>query len=378
MRVVYDENMPAVAQFLGHCCDLVAVDGRRLKAPQLHGADALLVRSVTRVDADLLAESTLRFVGSATSGLEHVDRQLLAQRDIRFLHAPGANANSVVEYVLSAIAAVDTTLEQLLDGARLGIVGYGHVGRQLARRCSALGIDWCASDPWLPGETIARAAPLEAVLRSDVICLHPALTRREPWPSFHLLGESQLASLGPGQLLINASRGAVVDNAALLDRLSSARSPAVVLDVWEHEPEVNAELLGKVRLGTAHIAGYSLDAKIAATRLLAEALGEAFDLPIPAGDAAGLAAPVLTLGASSAAEGIRALLGQRYCIVDDDRRLREVVSAGNATGAGFDGLRRHYPERREVAGSRVRVLGGDPAMGRLALALGAEPEQGAA
>jgi erythronate-4-phosphate dehydrogenase len=375
VKVVYDENMPAVEHYLGHCCELTAVNGRTLTADRLRTADVLLVRSVTPVNAELLAGSGLSFVGSATSGLDHVDRRLLQERGIRFQHAPGANANSVVEYVLAAIASVDDMLEKLLAGARLGIVGYGHVGQQLAARCSALGIDWSACDPWLPVGAIPMPATLDEVLRCDVVCLHPALTRREPWPSYHLLEERALDGLHDGQLLINASRGPVVDNRALLQRLSGRDAPKAVLDVWESEPHVDAELLRRTRLGTAHIAGYSLDAKINATRQLAEAMKQLFDLPVPAAVPASLDAAPLVLDATCPADTVRGLLAQRYAIEDDDRRLREVVLNSDAPEAGFDRLRKHYPERREVAGSRLQFAANARSMLRWAEALGAVPDE---
>jgi erythronate-4-phosphate dehydrogenase len=375
MKVVYDENMPAVEHYLGHCCELTAVSGRTLAPDQLRTADVLLVRSVTQVNAELLAGTSIRFVGSATSGVDHVDRRLLQQRGIGFQHAPGSNANSVVEYVLSAIAAIDDMLERLLADARLGIVGYGYVGRELAARCAALGIDWCACDPWLPVGTVPRPATLEDVLRCDVICLHPELTRHEPWPSYHLVGERALGDLHAGQLLINASRGPVVDSKALLHRLTGREAPAVVLDVWEHEPYVDPELLHRTRLGTAHIAGYSLDAKINATRQLAEAMQQLFDLPAPAAPPQDLEAATLRLGSASPADSVRTLLAQRYAIEDDDRRLRDVVLESDDPAAGFDRLRKHYPERREVAGSRVYIAANARGTVRWAEALGAEPAE---
>jgi erythronate-4-phosphate dehydrogenase len=188
-----------------------------------------------------------------------------------------------------------------------------------------------------------------------------------------LLGEQSLDDLHGRQLLINASRGPVLDNTALLRRLSGSDAPTVVLDVWEHEPRVDAGLLRHARLGTAHIAGYSLDAKINATQQLAESLRQLFDLPGP-GDTPGELDPsVLRLNASSPAGAVRSLLGQRYRIEDDDQRLRAVVLSGSAPASGFDLLRKNYPERREVAGSPVQVAASAGSLARWAEALGAVP-----
>ena len=360
MKLVYDENMPAVEDLLGAHFELLPRPGREVVSSDLKEATALLVRSVTRVDAALLAETPVQFVGSATSGIDHVDQNWLASAEIAFTYAPGANANSVVEYVLSAIASCDDHLERLLTGGRVGIVGYGNVGRALAARLEALGIAWCSDDPWLGDSVPQASAGLEEVLGCDVVCLHPELTRDKPWPSYHLIDRKALEALSADQLLINASRGPVVDGAALLQRLRKPDAPKVVLDVWEHEPEVDPELLSLVRFGTAHIAGYSLDSKIAATRMLATALLHSLNLPLADDMRGGEDASVLQLATEGdTTSRLRDLLQQRYRIERDDELLRQLVPGEGAVGPGFDRLRREYRERRELAGSSVRVKAED-------------------
>ena len=355
MRVVADENIPGLEGLHRHGIDLRQLPGRAMTAADIEDADALLVRSVTQVDDALLNTALrLRFVGTATSGHEHVDRALLAARGIDFAHAPGSNANSVVEYVLGAIAETDDYLERLLAGGRVGIVGYGHIGQRLSRRLDALGIGWCASDPWLAGAP--NAAPLDDVLTSEVVSLHPELTDAAPYPSVHLLHSGNLDRLPAQSLLINASRGAVIDNAALRTRLDAAAPPAVVLDVWENEPLLDCELLSRVRLGTAHIAGYSWDGKLLATRMLLAAMETALDIPtLPL---ISPAAPELEPdgGHAAGADFIRTLLASRYRVADDDRYLRDAMrdnSSPAARASAFDGLRRDYRCRRELAGSVV-------------------------
>lgn len=220
LQVVADENIPALETVLGAVASVTRLPGRSISREQLQQADALLVRSVTQVNADLLEGTSVGFVGTATSGFDHVDRDWLNTAQIDFAHAPGSNANSVVEYVLAAIGHVDDYLERLMTGGTVGIVGYGQIGKTLARRLSALGISYRISDPWLPANSGDNRAELDEVLACDVICLHPELTRRQPWPSYHLLGRHALNTIGQGQLLINASRGPVIDNKALLERLA--------------------------------------------------------------------------------------------------------------------------------------------------------------
>lgn len=362
LTIVADENIPAVEQCLGAFGQVVRVNGRTLTRGQLASADILLVRSVTRVDAALLDGTPVRFVGTATSGIDHIDREYLARNAIAFAYAPGANANSVVEYVLAAVAAVGDRLEHLLCGGRVGIVGYGNIGRALAARLKALGIAHRVYDPWLDQNALDGAADLDAVLECDVVSLHPELCMEPPWPSHHLLGLDQLQRLRPGALLINASRGSVVDNSALLARLESASAPLVVLDVWEGEPNIDAALLARVALGTAHIAGYSLDGKLLATRLLSDAviahLGDnGLSGQLPSADHKARQLPALhapgdLVGASLA----RFLLQARYDIRADDALLRLAVAGsrqGHDSGRAFDQLRRAYRDRRELAGSVV-------------------------
>lgn len=357
LRIVADSNLPGVETLFSPWGEVRRVEGRTLQREHLLEADVLLVRSVTRVDRALLEGTPVRFVGSGTAGLDHVDRDYLQSMGIGFAAAPGANANAVVEYVLAVIGVVDERAECLLAGGRVGIVGCGHVGRILAARLDALGIANCQYDPWLAEEALPAPASLAEVLTCDVVSLHCELTRQTPWPSYHLLDEARLAALRPQQLLINASRGAVVDNRALAARLRTAEPPRAVLDVWEGEPQVDAALLERLVLGTPHIAGYSLEAKWAASRLLADALAEF--LGRAGAVAGGLPSPeTIELPGHLAGAGLwRVLLGNRYDPHEDDRALRHLVATAQPAQvpAGFDALRRHYRERRELAGSRVHA-----------------------
>ena len=354
LHVVADENIPAVEQCLGPGFRVTRCNGRSLQRQQLEDADVLFVRSVTRVDRNLLEGTPVRFVGTATSGTEHLDTDWLDGQGIPFIRAAGANANSVAEYVLSAIASTGAHLEQMMAGGSVAVIGYGPVGRAVARTLTGLGANCVINDPWLSREQLPDGASLSQALHCNIICLHPELTRRQPWPSYHLLAGKALQGLVSGQLLINASRGPVIDNSELLQRLREPAPPAVVLDVWEGEPELDRELLARVNLGSAHIAGYSRDSKILATRMLCAVMAEQLDVQLsPAtGDdsqSAILTAPEGCHGPSLA----RYLVTQCYDIRQDDQRLRAACSAGRSVGAAFDALRKNYPERNELAGRQV-------------------------
>ena len=363
MRLVADENIPGLDCLGPAGIEILSLPGRAIRAEDLEHAQALLVRSVTRVDAQLLSRATqLRFVGTATSGFDHVDRKLLRDREIGFAHAPGSNANSVVEYVLSAMAEADGVLERLLAGGRVGIVGFGEIGQRLGRRLDALGIAWMVSDPWKERRAdIPQAATLAQVLAADVVTLHCELTDASPFPSHHLLDGDKLAQLTERQLLINASRGAVVDNTALRQRLQGTGAPRVVLDVWEGEPAPDMQLLDLVWRGTAHIAGYSWDGKLLATHMLLSRMAAALSIAsLEMPGTSGEELSVSLTSADSTASAIRTLVAARYRLAEDDRLFRSaLLASGNddvRRGRAFDALRRNYRQRRELRGSALPAV----------------------
>ena len=342
MRIVADANLVAVSEHFSAIGEVALVPGRELTAAHLGDADLLLVRSVTPVDELLLSDSPVRFVGSGTSGFEHVDRDYLLARGIGFAYAPGANANSVVEYVLSVICSAQQRLERLLAGERVGIIGYGRIGRHLERRLQRLGIASCAYDPWLQRDQYPALTEWQQVLDCPVLSLHAELNDRQPWPSRHLLGFEDLQQLPSACLLINTGRGALLDQHALRRVLPLRPDLQLALDVWEFEPLVDAELLAHCRIATPHIAGYSYDGKLLATQMLYRAAAEFLELEVakaaPLTDLQPLRIPV----GLRAGDLIRWLQRQSYDVRVDDRSLRA------RNGREFDRLRAHYPRRREL------------------------------
>ena len=340
MQILADRNMADVERLFSDLGEVRLVDGRNLSPEALREADILLVRSVTRVDAALLDGTQPAFVGSATSGHDHIDREYLQSRNIPFAWAPGSNADSVVDYVLSAICHSGDALEQLLAGAPLGLLGCGHVGGRLMRRFNALGIQVVACDPWLSPEQ----GTLDAVLACPVVTVHASLTREQPWSSYRLLDAAKLdARPCPGTLFINTARGEILDSGGLADWLERRPDLQIVLDVWEGEPAVDAVLLERCRFGSAHVAGYSADGKRRATAMLRDACLDALGMGRGGPGEKG-AKPVsieVPAGLGGAAL-IRHLVGQVYDIREDDRLLRAAMPDG------FDRLRREYRLRREL------------------------------
>lgn len=384
LRLVADENMPGVEA----CCALLApaVDievlrrpGRQLQAADVAAADILLVRSITRVDAALLAGSPVRFVGTATIGTDHLDLPWLAQQGIAWASAPGCNARAVGEWVLNVLLRLAAEQDVTLAGRCLGIIGLGHVGRWTARLLRQLGVRVIACDPFLTTAMLPAdladipLLSLDALLaEADMISIHTPLTRGGEHPTYHLLDAARLAALRPGTWLVNAARGPVLDNAALSRRLAQG-DLSVVLDVWEGEPVPDASLLAQVCYGSPHIAGHSLEGKWRGTWQIMAAAAAALDLTLE-GELADILPGEGGLRLSAlAAQGtleqrLAALLAAVIALTEDDASLR-LARAEADPAAAFDRLRKQYAVRREFPAHHVRVAAQDP-MHSLLMALG--------
>lgn len=366
LKIVADENIPAVETYFGHLGEISRYPGRQLQREQLKDADILLVRSVTPVNEQLLAGTPVQFVGTCTIGTDHLDIDYLQQQGIRYSSAPGCNANSVVEYVFTALAALEVPWWQ----SCVGIIGCGNVGGHLYRQLKKLGLDCRVYDPLLAPGSIEDLTDLNSVLGADIICVHAPLTKTGDHPSFHLLGETELAQLRQGATLISAGRGAVIDNQALLKLLPQRQDLRIALDVWEPEPGLDSRLLEAVELGSPHIAGYSLDGKVTGTAMIYNAVCDHLGIAAAA-ESEGLAVEdlMIDLTAMSLSHNAEALLQTAilgaYNIRGDDQRLREMIQQSESHEArclGFDLLRKHYPERREFRHWQVKLTSAQAAL----------------
>ena len=370
MRIVADENIPFIREAFGAYGDVRCVPGHEIDAALVHDADALLVRSVTRVDRALLEGSRVRFVGTATIGTDHVDLAWLRGAGVAFAHAPGSNAASVVEYVLAALFRLSVRTGRPLRGRTVGIVGCGNIGGRLARRLPALGARVLRNDPPRAEAAVRRGephpfVPLEAVLsNADVVTLHVPLTREGPHATAGLIGTEALQRMRSDAWLVNTARGPVVSNAALLDAHARRRPAATVLDVWENEPNPDPKLIRRVDLGTPHIAGYSYDGKVTGTVMLYRAFIRHFGLPdvweAERAFAAGSEDRLLLTSpdpALSETEWLDAVIRQMYDIEADDRRFRRILPVPpEEKGAYFTHLRKTYPRRRAFARHMIAAM----------------------
>ena len=361
MKIVADENIPMLMECFDAFGEVIALPGRHICSQDVRDADALLVRSVTQVNKALVADSSLKFVATATAGFDHIDRGYLTSAGIGFSHAPGCNATAVVEYVMAALATLAERDGFVLQKRKVGIVGKGQVGSRLYQMMERLGITVCACDPLLEQEANSTGyVSLQTLIQqSDVICLHTPLTYTGPYPTHHLISEQELQAMSCGTILINAGRGPVVDNAALKECLSQRDDLTVVLDVWESEPDVDPALMALIDIATPHIAGYSLDGKMLGTQMIHQAFCQHFGLPASLADIR--PAPVLQQMAfchgvdfsSTCTRAIRAV----YDICRDDRVMRKAIMHGDKPHReqAFDQLRKHYPQRREFSTLSVNL-----------------------
>jgi len=369
MRILADENIPLVGEAFGPMGEVVAVPADAIRPLLVRDAQALLVRSVTPVGPALLDGSAVRFVATATIGVDHVNQEYLQQRGIAFASAEGSNAQSVAEYVFTALAVLAERGGWRFRDKALGIVGVGNVGSRVARIAEGLGMTVLRNDPPLARRTgDPKYVLLDALSEADIVTFHVPLTRKGPDATYHRIGENLLSRLKRSVILLNTSRGSVADTAVLKAALGAKRLGGVVLDVWENEPNIDLELLNAVDIATPHIAGYSYDGKVNGTRIILHAFCRHFGLqrmwdpsplmPPPETPRIRLPAGV------DAQQAIRYATRAAYDIEADDARLRAIrEKPAEGRSAYFKSLRKNYPVRREFpqttvelgsAGSQVR------------------------
>lgn len=351
MQIIADENIPLVELAFANLGEVRTVAGRDLSHADLGEAEILLVRSVTPVNEKLLANSAIRFVGTATIGLDHIDLAYLHHRGIGFASAPGCNATAAAEYVISALLVIAERQGFNLADKTVGIIGCGNVGSRVLKKLTALNINCLVYDP--PQQAQMGEfdyVDLETVLTADIITLHVPLEKNGHYPTYHLISELVLKKLSHQVVLINTSRGAIIDETALLNRLAIHPKMTVILDVWKNEPDINPLLLQRAALGTPHIAGYSLDGKVRGTEMLYAAVCHYFQKSPVWQSQPSLPAPPLTrLVFSNQVDDNSALhtaVMACYDIRRDDAALRRLEQAVQPE-IFFDNLRKYYPIRRE-------------------------------
>ena len=359
MKIVADQNIPQVYEAFSDIGEVELLPGREIARKHLLDCQCLLVRTVTQINENLLHDTAVEFVGTATVGTDHVDLNYLEQNQISFSNAAGCNAEGVSEYVINGLFALSERRGFDPFDLMAGIIGCGNIGSRLLQKLQALGIETLINDPPLEeaGTPDYQFVDLDTILSEcNFITLHVPLTREGDHPTFHLFNQERLQQLNRNCILVNAARGSVVDNAALLNLLERRFDLTIFLDTWENEPDISRALLQKVDLATPHVAGYSVEGRLLATQMildkackhfsaksnwrLSQILPKTIDLRIDASD--------------NQLRFWQRLFVQHYDIWQDHLALTHSQDMNDADfSRHFDSLRKDYPNRFEYARYRI-------------------------
>jgi erythronate-4-phosphate dehydrogenase len=356
LKILYDLAMPYAAAFFDSLGEAKSFDLGSLTCESLVDIDALFVRSTTKVDAELLEKANkLQFVATATAGFNHLDIDYLNQREIRWYSAGGCNATAVAEYVISAI--LQLAHEDKFDpfAKKVAIIGAGNIGSALSNILNGLNINHVLCDPPLQATDKNRSfVNFETAIQADIICLHTPLIKSGDFSTLHMFGSNELSRLSENQYLINACRGEVIDNNALLSLFKIGKKLNVVLDVWENEPLIKHDLIPYIRLATAHIAGHTLEGKARGTSMAYDAFCchlkkqnlLKLDDFLPAFENNLSVDPSL-----SSFNQLFQMVKHMYDIKKDDGIFRARMAKSEA----FADIRKHYPVRREFSAVELNL-----------------------
>jgi erythronate-4-phosphate dehydrogenase len=372
MKIVADSNIPFAAEACAYLGEVEVLKAKDFSPERLRDCEVLLCRSTRKINAELLDGTAVRLVATATIGTDHIDFDYLAGRGIQWASAPGSNANSVSEYITSALLVLAKQLGKRLREMTLGVVGVGNVGSRVVKKAQALGMTVLQNDPPLARATgDARYRPLAELAEVDAITFHVPLTREGEDATYHMVNASLLSRFRPGLIFFNSSRGAVVDEQALHEAISKNRFGAVGLDVWEHEPVIDGSLLDRVQIGTPHIAGHSFDGKVNGTKMVYDAACRFAGVEPqwnPSGALPTPDVPELSLDAAGRDDEdvIREAVLALYDVRRDDADLRK-APRDETFGEHFSSLRRNYWRRRAFHHTAIHLANGsDSLMAKLA------------
>lgn len=362
IKIIADDKIPFLRGVLEPYADILYMPGMKISHEHVKDADALLVRTRTNCDARLLDNTKVKFIGTATIGYDHIDTEYCGSRNIKWSRAPGCNSSSVMQYMASLLSLLAGRKKYGLEGKTIGIVGVGNVGRKIEELSEILGMKVLLNDPpRARKEGAGKFVSLEEITdRSDIITFHVPLNNTGIDKTFHMADENFFSRIKKGTIIINTSRGPVIETNSLIDAVKTGTASAAALDVWENEPDIDKELLRLTDIATPHIAGYSVDGKAKGTAMTVNALNEFFDLGIkPNWYPEKVFEPYksrefeIDCSGRSKQQNLNEAIKYTYDIYEDDYRLRN-------SPATFEKQRGDYPVRREFTFYKLKLIGADP------------------
>jgi len=280
MKIVIDDKIPYIRKAIAELgVEAVYIKGADISAEDVKDADAMIIRTRTRCDANLLRDSSVKLIVTATIGFDHIDTKYLKEKGIAWTNCPGCNASSVRQYIESTFLLLERDFNLYISRSTIGIVGCGHVGSLIKELAERMGMRVIVNDPLINNPEFITLEDIER--EADIISFHVPMVTDGYYPTYHLADKEFFSKLDRTPYIINTSRGAVVDNQALKAALSQGYIRQAIIDTWENEPNIDLDLLNKVYIGTPHIAGYSADGKVNADNMAIEALCNFFHLHKP-------------------------------------------------------------------------------------------------
>ena len=354
MKIVADNKIPFLKGVLEPYAEVVYLPGAEIDRKDVKNADALIVRTRTKCNKDLLEGSKVKFIATATIGFDHIDTVYTKNNNIRWQNAPGCNSGSVMQYMTTALLYIAKKHQFNLADKTIGIIGVGNVGTKVARIADILGMKVLLNDPPRARKEADQSfAELPEIKeKADIVTLHVPLNMKGEDKTYHLVDKEFLSEIKGDAFLINTSRGEVVDNQALKEHLQNKKSGGAMLDVWEHEPAIDEELLDLCDIGTPHIAGYSADGKANGTAMSVQAVSRFYNLGLEDWYPAKVPPPpdpVIDLDQMSGfgQELVTHVVNRTYELAYDDQNLRKYTEA-------FEQQRGDYPLRREFHAYQIR------------------------
>jgi len=379
MKIVCAETVLLGHKAFSTAGETVVLPDREITRDHLLDADALIVRSKTKINRELLKGTPVQYIGTATAGYDHIDTEALEAHSTYWTASPGCNANSVSEYVVAALLTLRTRHGSNLKGKTIGVIGCGNVGSRVVKKCEALGLNVLRNDPPLAAASTDDPDfyPLETVLaEADIITLHVPLIKEGPWPTERMADYCFFEQLKPGAIFINAARGSICDYDALLAAKQADTVSHMVIDVWNPEPAFRSDVLKMADLASPHIAGHSYEGKLNGTVACYDEFCNFFEIPKDWNVAAALPAPdvpnlEIDCTGRDDEEVLHEIIRQVYNIETDDRLIREAAAHDKVDRArNFDALRKHYRTRREFRNTKVTLQNAPPSLHRKVKAMG--------